>query len=349
PQPFALMDGKQEVPYQLDDLNGDGQPDEAFALVNFRPTEKKEGSTLTLTVQAVASSEVEAKTQAFLLRQPHTYDPDSVKKLTGDYQRIQEYDVPDNLKPQGYWLKFEGPSWENDVVGYRVYMDTRNRYDIFGKQVSDLVMDTVALDYHKINPWGADILKVGNSLGIGSPALLVGDSLMAFENYAAKRFELVTSGPLRSIFRIHFTQLAFGDDRMDLMVEHEMHAGHRWTEIRIHVLKTTIKNPTFATGLVKHPAAPDFEVEQYKNQHIGYTYGAQSFHDEVLGMAIIVPDNQDVQAVPGGLLDSHVFTFSAVNGVASYRFLAAWEREPGALTDEAAFAKHLRAEATAWE
>ena len=343
PSPFALFDGENEVSYQLDDFDGDGLTDEFFTLVNFAEGEEK-----TLTIKPTAPTEVKPKAQAFLLRQPHEYEPDSIKKLTGDYLPLEKYDVPENLNPHGFWLKFEGPTWENDLVGYRVYLDTRNRYDIYGKQTAELVLDTVGLDYHKIQPWGSDILKVGNSLGIGSPALLIGDSLMAFENYESKRFELVASGPLRNIFRIQFNGLTFRQDTLDLTVEHEMHAGHRWTELRIHVLRSTIKNPVFATGLAKHPAAPDFKVEKAGRQYIGYTYGAQSYHDEMLGMAILVPEHQTVKHVEGGMLDSHVFTFQAVDGVAKYRFFAAWEREPNALKSKAAFAEHLRNEAAAW-
>ena len=35
----------------------------------------------------------------------------------------------------------EGSAWENDLVGFRNYMDQRNGMDIFGKTTPDMVLD----------------------------------------------------------------------------------------------------------------------------------------------------------------------------------------------------------------
>ncbi len=344
PESPVVIAGEDRLPSQLDDLDGDGRPDELFFQIDLPA-----GAARSVRIEAGERRPAAARTQAFLLRQPHPYDPDSIKKISGPYQSLTSYEAPENLAPHGYWLKFEGPTWENDLIGYRCYLDTRNRYDIFGKQTDQLVLDTVSLDYHEIKPWGSDILKVGPSLGIGSPAFWVGDSLVLFEQYASKRAEIVASGPLRSIFRIHFTGLLAGPDTVDLTVEHEMQAGHRWTEMRLTIHHSTQPGLLFATGIVQHPAAADWVTGKQGAIFYGYTFGPQSFHDEALGMSILAQAEYRPEPAENPVLDSHVVVLRPTGNRLVYRFLAAWEREPRKLATEAAFAAHIQQEAVAWE
>ncbi|MEL7247142.1 MAG: DUF4861 family protein [Bacteroidota bacterium] len=282
--------------------------------------------------------------QAFLLRQPHDYNPDSIKLLTGDYQPLTNYEVPANLKPHGFWLKFEGPTWESDRIGYRAYLDSRHRYDIFGKRTTGLVLDTVDLDYHKIHEWGSDILKVGSTLGMGSPAIYYQDSLYAWENYAAKRVEIVQSKGERAIFRYHIDGLRFADQEMDLMLQISIAAGEYQTRNRIEVRRSTLAEPVFAAGIVAH--LPTRLDTMLLGQQIIANFGLQSYHDEKLGMAVWTSDKYALEVLQGTPLDSHVLTFRPSSGVAEYSFAAAWERGPDPVQTQAEFIKLLQAELT---
>lgn len=90
----------------------------------------------------------------------------------GKWTDVTEYHVPAKHTDHSWDIRFEGPGWESDKVGYRLYMDWRNANDIFGKRTNKLVLQHVGLDgfmsYHKMCDWGSDILGVGQSLGIGS-------------------------------------------------------------------------------------------------------------------------------------------------------------------------------------
>jgi hypothetical protein len=59
--------------------------------------------------------------------------------------------------------------------GYRFYRDWRNASDIFGKKMPEMVLQNVGQDgfdsYHEMADWGMDILKVGESPGMGSLAV----------------------------------------------------------------------------------------------------------------------------------------------------------------------------------
>lgn len=93
------------------------------------------------------------------------------------------HELPGVMGYQPY--QTDGPSWENDKVGFRHYLDERNSKDVFGKKVSCMSPDSVGINqegvtednYHVMEEWGRDILAVGNSVGIGGIALMIWDSL----------------------------------------------------------------------------------------------------------------------------------------------------------------------------
>ncbi|RMF00890.1 MAG: DUF4861 domain-containing protein, partial [Bacteroidetes bacterium] len=263
------------------------------------------------TEQPPPASEPQGQAQAFLLRQPHDYDPDTDKLITGKYQPLTSYEVPANLKPHGFWLKFEGPTWESDRIGYRAYLDSRHRYDIFGKRTTALVLDTVDLDYHKINDWGADILKVGNTLGMGSPAIYYRDSLYTWENYTAKRLEMVETKGECAVFRYYIDGLRFTDQEMDVTLEMSIAAGESQTRNRIEVRRSTLDHPIFAAGIVAH--LPTRLDTTFLGQKMVATFGAQSYHEERLGMAVWADTSQAGEVLTGTPQGSHVLTLRPQN------------------------------------
>jgi hypothetical protein len=95
----------------------------------------------------------------------------------GKFKAVKSEFRPDWWTPQQQPPRYqmEGPGWENDKVAFRNYFDSRNGMDIFGKTTSKMILDSVDgsyRDYHKMCPWGMDVLKVGSSLGAGAFALM---------------------------------------------------------------------------------------------------------------------------------------------------------------------------------
>jgi hypothetical protein len=107
------------------------------------------------------------------------------KYIGGDFVKVDELHVPEEHTDHSYFIRYEGPGWESDKVGYRFYLDWRNGVDVFGKKVNEPILHKVGLDgfdsYHEMQDWGMDVLKVAKSLGVGSIA--------TFENGAARRVD----------------------------------------------------------------------------------------------------------------------------------------------------------------
>jgi hypothetical protein len=277
------------------------------------------------------------KTQALLLTQDFPFDPADKDKVTGDYVAQTRIVVPSNLATQSKWIMFEGPVLENDLIAYRYYADSRHRFDIYGKTVTDLVMDTVSWQYHDIMNWGSDVLKVGNSLGLGSPAIWYQDSLYTLSECTAKTIEVIENGDDRSLIRTTFAGLKIGEETLDLIQDWSLDAGVSWSEIHLYLKNGTLpEGMFFATGFVKH--LPELTIGNTDTYAYLMNWGEQSFHHENMGMAVLAEKVYQPVSIEDEW--SHVYIFEKAPQEIRYRFLAAWERDNSGVKDAEGF-RHL--------
>src|SRR5688500_11808476 len=105
--------------------------------------------------------------------------------IGGEFKNVDYLRVPPEHKDHSWFIRYEGPGWESDKVGYRFYLDQRNAVDVFGKIVSEPVLQKAGQDgfdsYHELQPWGMDVLKVAKSLGVGSIGTLTSSGAMRVE------------------------------------------------------------------------------------------------------------------------------------------------------------------------
>ena len=289
------------------------------------------------------SQSISKKTQALLLTQPFEFDLSDKNRITGDYVAHTKLTIPDDLAPQNKWIMFEGPILENDLVGYRYYADSRHRFDIYAKSVTDLVMDTVGWQYHDIMNWGSDVLKVGNSLGIGSPAIWFKDTLYTLSNCAKKEIEILENGTDKSIIRTSFTNLDVAGHQLDLVQDWSIAAGDYSTIIHLTVTRGSLpEGAHFASGIVKLVD----EVHSDINDGVfhAYTWGKQSFHGDFLGMAILAKESAKPRPIEDEL--SHAYAFEGSQQEVEYAFLSAWEKGNSKVQSEEQFLhivkKHYR-------
>lgn len=282
----------------------------------------------------VASPQTDKKTQALILTQPFDFDITDKNKMTSDYVTKEQLTIPQNLATQSKWIMFEGPVLENDLVAYRYYADSRHRFDIFGKTVSDLVMDTVSWKYHDIMDWGSDILKVGNSLGLGSPAIYYQDSLYTLSDCDQKTIEIIENGDNKSIIRTTFTQLNIEGQRFNLIQDWSIIAGQPWCEIHLRVIDGVLpEGMSFATGIVKH--LPEIIVGNTDSCFYAMNWGKQTYHEEYMGMAILASNSYQPEHVADAL--SHAYRFAKADNEVKYKFLSVWEKDNNNVHDQTAF------------
>ncbi len=277
-----------------------------------------------------------SKVQALILTQPFDFDSTDKNKISGSYQAKTKITVPQNLTPQNKWIMFEGPVLENDKIAFRYYADSRHRFDIYGKTVTDLVMDTVGWNYHDIMNWGSDILKVGNSLGSGSPAIWYKDAIYTLSDCPLKTIEIIKNEPTEATIQTVFKGLKIADQTIDLIQNQSIAAGESWTEVQLKTLSGKLpEGMYFATGIVKH--LPDISVGQTTDHFYAANWGQQSFHKENMGMAITA--NKKYQPTPAPDKLSHAFYFKNAQSEVTYKVVAAWEKDVSNIKNKEDFKK----------
>jgi hypothetical protein len=208
--PLVLSAKGDTIPSQLDDLDGDKRWDELFFVASL-PAK----ATQTFKLKWVSRPPVYPRQTSVRFGKRMRAD-EKVQPATSE--TVFARDMPKTMGFQRY--QTDGPSWENDKVGFRHYLDGRNAKDVFGKKVSYMSPENVGINaagavednYHVMEPWGRDILAVGNSVGIGGVALMKGDSIYRLgvtvadtvNNVERTDFRIVTEGPVRSMLGIKY-------------------------------------------------------------------------------------------------------------------------------------------------
>ena len=342
PEFFKLIDdGENEIPYQLDDLDRNGIPEQVFLQLSIPANSYK-------TISVIKTDKApfyESKTDITI----KVRDQKNLENMqvSDDFNSVDKYTEEFDYKQDNGLIFLEGPGWESNLVGYRLYFDDRNRIDIFGKSTEDLSLNNITETYHERRHWGADVLKVSSSLGIGTPSLLSDGTFYTIEKTGIKSMEVISDGPLRSILNITYPDWEVNNQVSDVTIQLEIHAHHRYTELR---LSSDLDKATYATGLVTHPNISEMKRANNEFYSYGYTWGDQTDLNEGLGMAVIIPSEYKPN-YEGEFQESYVYSLKNQNSFISYRFLAAWELEPEniRLKSEQEFQSYINQVAKQWQ
>jgi hypothetical protein len=288
----------------------------------------------------IIEEEVESKAQVVFLTQDFPYDDDHKDSIAGPYIQQTKLDVPSDLSPQNKWVMFEGPVLENDRVAYRFYMDSRHRYDIYGKRVADLVMDTVSWDYHDIMDWGSDILKVGNSLGMGTPAIYYKDKIYHLGDADAMTVSTRMTDAGCAQVETLFSDVSIENGEPFSVIETTtLCPGNRHAAVQVKTVEGALpEGAAFCTGVVKHDT--ELQTSEANDSRAVFSWGKQSFHGENMGMAVLAKAKQVDRHQEDPL--SHLLLFKPGLSEVNYSFMSAWERDVIPVKTQAAFEEAIR-------
>ncbi len=120
--PVVFHDGATVVPHQV--VGG-----RVLLVLSFGPRETKK-----LTVDYSGKPPVFASRTGADLAVKVDYVLTGGVYTGGRFQSVQSTVTPRGNRSHNAYFKYEGPGWESERVGYRLYLDERNRCDIFGKK-----------------------------------------------------------------------------------------------------------------------------------------------------------------------------------------------------------------------
>lgn len=332
----VVLQNSDTIPAQVNDPDNDGKWDELFFVTDFSANEKK-----------------------VLILKWSDADPGFTVKTSVRFGKREAKDLPVQpateevlLANQVYkklgFQKYQtdGPTWENDKVGFRHYLDGRNSKDVFGKKNPAITPENVGINsqgavednYHQMHDWGRDIFPVGNSAGLGGYGLLVGNEINrlgilandTLNNVEKTTFKIISEGPVNSVLSYNYKNWTASGNKYQVQETTSIWPG-------VYGYKNTVSlnglkgNEMLIVALSNINNQNPLQVIDAGDyvcfiQHDKLTYERQW----ILGTAIIIPkDNYKgyIEAPKTGkLTNSYLIKVSVKNNQPiSYYPIAGWE------------------------
>ncbi len=255
------------------------------------------------------------------------------------YAALTSYEVPQNRIIGDKLFPYEGIGWENELIGYRIYLDERAVGDVFGKKIADVALPGVDYRkaYHEMAPWGMDAMHVGPSMGIGGLGLYRDGKLARFGKDAKLKAEILQAQGKSVSFMLSHTDvpLTGGGDRGNVQAVYSMKTGSPLTWVKV---RSNLPANILASGLVTHPQAKTITALQDKG---GWSYIAQwgswSQNKDELGIALFYKTNE-AERMPEEN-ETNPLRFKTVSP--HYAYAAVWAKGPQAIDTENEFRTFL--------
>jgi unsaturated chondroitin disaccharide hydrolase len=293
-----------ELPSQVDDLDGDRKLDELAFQIELKPRQTR--------IVTIAYG-----------------DAATLQRLRSDYPKRTH---------AKFTMKFDGLAWESEANAWRIYFDPRNAIDIYGKRRPGLYLElfgTAEYDYHEESPFGRDIYKIGDALGIGAVGALVDGKAVRVSDVAERNWRIISAGPVRTVVELTYKGWKVSGREVNLTSRMTQWAGKPWFEHRITAQGA--EGLALVTGLPRKPGVEEKTLEPTADAPAlsRATWGHQvlktgatavdSLPDQNLGLAVIAPgrENKVVADDPLNLL----LQPKLVDGAASWYVLGAWDQD----------------------
>lgn len=350
--PLLLTVKGDTIPSQLDDTDGDGSWDNLFFVVDIQAGNK---IVLNLTWLDDQINYINRTNIRFGKR-----ESDTLPVTPRLYDTVNRDEVYGALGYQPY--QTDGPSWENDKVGFRHYFDGRNSKDLFGKKVSWMSPDSVGINaegavqdnYHVMHDWGRDILAVNNSVGIGGTGLLIDDSIArmgitlndTLSNIEQSIFRIFTEGPVHSIMIFKYNKWHAGDRIYNVEEKTDIWPGMYGYHNEVSV-SGLHGDDTLLIGLVKINTDRQLNVIETENNVILYTHDKQTYEKIwYLGLALILPKDSyrgyGIAPEDGNFSKTYYAKMHMENQIPiDYYAVGCWELADEGFRDETYFKNHL--------
>src|SRR5262249_34183282 len=293
----------QELPSQVDDIDGDLKPDELAFQIDLKPRQTR---IVTITWGP----------------------PDRIFRLRGDYE------------PQTnavFTKKIDGMGWESKRDSFRLYFDKRNAIDLYGKPRPSLQLDRYATPgyvYHNYSPDGRDIYLVADALGIGAAGAWVNGTAEHIADVQDRSWRILSTGPVRAIIELTYKGWKIGGRTINLKDRITQWAGERgFTQT---ISSNDASDLVFATGLTQQQGIPELRSPGNEDPAWLAMWGEQAveggnravspiLRGSNLGLAIVMAPGSSPSANKDG--KDYLFTFPLKGGTASWYAMAAWDQE----------------------
>ena len=263
----------EEIPSQLDDLNGDGTMDELSLVVDLSANGSK---TLEVTFGKKELPADRYENRVFTDMRMRV-----VKKGRTIDLRVENYriDTISEVEDTHYSDVYpHGLCFENELMGYRVYFNAGHGTDLYGKRVKQLELDRSMWytpeirDSAALYNYGEDYIVVGATASLGTlrgwddtkwnPAYLdtpadrrsVDPCMQNITPFDWRQAHIVASGPVRTVVDMNVEGWQYKGRKLNLKARYILYAGNREHQI-LNQLESAdgkgLSDLEFVTGVMK--------------------------------------------------------------------------------------------------
>ncbi|WP_302973393.1 DUF4861 domain-containing protein [Phocaeicola coprocola] len=307
----TVFDGTNEIPSQLDDMNGDTRADELAFVINLPASGKK---TLNVTLSSLKSDKTyPARVYAEML-----FRTSKKNKYAKGYA-IYADGASDTYNVQHH----HGAAFESELVAYRIYFNEKQTTDLYGKFHKGLELEESQFyptGEQLKRGFGDDVIKVNSSCGAGTLRGWDGTQSTLIKPVAVRGQRILASGPVRTIVDAEVKGWQYQNKELNMINRYTLYAGHRDAQVDV-LFDAPLDKEVFCTGVQNITGHADMFSD---HNGLVASWGTDwpvndtvKYKKETVGLATYIPKKYVVKETPDK--ENFLYTISAP-GKSSFRY-----------------------------
>lgn len=307
----TVFDGTNEIPSQLDDMNGDTRADELAFVINLPASGKK---TLNVTLSSLKSDKIyPARVYAEML-----FRTSKKNKYAKGYA-IYADGASDTYNVQHH----HGAAFESELVAYRIYFNEKQTTDLYGKFHKGLELEESQFyptDEQLKRGFGDDVIKVNSSCGAGTLRGWDGTQSTLIKPVAVRGQRILASGPVRTIVDVEVKGWQYQNKELNMINRYTLYAGHRDAQVDV-LFDAPLDKEVFCTGVQNITGHADMFSD---HNGLVASWGTDwpvndtvKYKKETVGLATYIPKKYVVKETSDK--ENFLYTISAP-GKSSFRY-----------------------------
>lgn len=307
----TVFDGTNEIPSQLDDMNGDTRADELAFVINLPASGKK---TLNVTLSSLKSDKTyPARVYAEML-----FRTSKKNKYAKGYA-IYADGASDTYNVQHH----HGAAFESELVAYRIYFNEKQTTDLYGKFHKGLELEESQFyptGEQLKRGFGDDVIKVNSSCGAGTLRGWDGTQSTLIKPVAVRGQRILASGPVRTIVDAEVKGWQYQNKELNIINRYTLYAGHRDAQVDV-LFDAPLDKEVFCTGVQNITGHADMFSD---HNGLVASWGTDwpvndtvKYKKETVGLATYIPKKYVVKETSDK--ENFLYTISAP-GKSSFRY-----------------------------
>ncbi|WP_302561914.1 DUF4861 domain-containing protein [Phocaeicola coprocola] len=307
----TVFDGTNEIPSQLDDMNGDTRADELAFVINLPASGKK---TLNVTLSSLKSDKTyPARVYAEML-----FRTSKKNKYAKGYA-IYADGASDTYNVQHH----HGAAFESELVAYRIYFNEKQTTDLYGKFHKGLELEESQFyptDEQLKRGFGDDVIKVNSSCGAGTLRGWDGTQSTLIKPVAVRGQRILASGPVRTIVDAEVKGWQYQNKELNMINRYTLYAGHRDAQVDV-LFDAPLDKEVFCIGVQNITGHADMFSD---HNGLVASWGTDwpvndtvKYKKETVGLATYIPKKYVVKETSDK--ENFLYTISAP-GKSSFRY-----------------------------